>query len=130
MLAGPSGIYQHLAFRIGPGGNLALRRDRPGSRLIRRAIAFGINRVALVSAVWNDVAPNLRPLQSVVFLAQSPYYRRDFRATATTPLERGACSRRQAVAAAPTASTRAAACELSLRFVTPAGFPSRERLSC
>jgi peptide/nickel transport system substrate-binding protein len=128
VLAGPSGIYQHLAFRIGPGGNLALRRDRPGSRLIRRAIAFGIDRVALVSAVWNDVAPNLRPLQSVVFLAQSPYYRRDFGSYGYDPtrarglLEQAGCRR------GPDGIYSCGGVQLSLRFVTPAGFPSRERL--
>ena len=70
VLAGPSAGYQGFNFRIGPGGHPALR-----NKLIRRALAHGIDRAGLVREVPGQIDPNLRPLQSILFLVQSPYYR-------------------------------------------------------
>jgi ABC-type transport system substrate-binding protein len=115
--------YEHFAMRTGPGGHPALR-----NMLVRRALAYGINRVALVRGVVGVSAPKLRPLDSVVFGAQSSYYRPKWRrygyrpATARQLLERAGC-RRGADGIYSCAGER-----LSLRFVTSAGVPPRERL--
>jgi peptide/nickel transport system substrate-binding protein len=108
---------------MGPGGHPALRNT-----LVRRALAHGINRPALVRGVVGEIDPKLRPLESVVFLAQSSYYRPkwtsyDYRpAMARRLLERAGC-RRGADGIYSCAGAR-----LSLRFVTSAGIPPRERL--
>jgi peptide/nickel transport system substrate-binding protein len=123
VLAEPSAGYQSFAFRIGPGGHPALR-----NKLIRRAIAYAINRAALVSEVPGEINPNLRPLQSLLFLVQSPYYRPNWSsyryrpALASRLLGQAGC-RRGADSIYSCAGER-----LSLRLVTSAGNPSRARL--
>ncbi len=123
VLAGPSAGYQGLNFRIGPGGHPALR-----SKLIRRALAYGIDRATLVREVPGQIDPNLRPLQSILFLVQSPHYRPHWSsyryrpARATRLLEQAGC-RRGADSIYSCAGER-----LSLRFVTSAGNPNRARI--
>jgi peptide/nickel transport system substrate-binding protein len=123
VLIEPGSGYEHLAMRVGPGGHPAIRNT-----LVRRALAHGINRVALVKEVVGVSAPKLRPLESVVFVAQSSYYRPKWRrygyrpALARQLLERAGC-RRGADGIYSCAGER-----LSLRFVTSAGIPPRERL--
>ncbi|MBA3562013.1 MAG: hypothetical protein H0W35_04745 [Actinobacteria bacterium] len=123
VLAGPSAGYQAFNFRIGPGGHPALR-----NKLIRRALAHGIDRAALVREVPGEINPKLRPLQSLLFLVQSPYYRPNWSgysyrpALATRLLEQAGC-RRGADSIYSCAGER-----LSLRFVTSAGNPNRARI--
>jgi peptide/nickel transport system substrate-binding protein len=123
VLAEPSAGYQSFAFRLGPGGHPALRQ-----KLVRRALAYGIDRDALVREVPGEINPNLRPLQSLLFLVQSPYYRPNWRgyryrpALARRLLEQARC-RRGADGVYSCAGER-----LSLRFVTSAGNPSRARI--
>jgi len=122
VLAEPSAGYQGFAFRLGPGGHPALR-----NKLIRRALAYGIDRAALVREVPGEINPNLRPLQSLLFLVQSPYYRPNWSryryrpALATRLLGQAGC-RRGADGIYSCAGTR-----LSLRFVTSA-IPPRARI--
>ncbi len=121
--AEPSAGYQGFAFRIGPGGHPALRK-----KLIRRALAYSIDRAALVREVPGEINPNLRPLESLLFLVQSPYYRPNWRSYGYRPalagrlFEQAGC-RRRADSIYSCAGER-----LSLRFVTSAGNPSRARL--
>jgi peptide/nickel transport system substrate-binding protein len=123
VLIEPGSGYEHFAMRMGPRGHPALRNT-----LVRRALAYGINRAALVRGVVGVSAPKLRPLESVVFVAQSSYYRPKWRrygyrpALARRLLERAGC-RRGADGIYSCAGER-----LSLRFVTSAGIPPRERL--
>ena len=123
VLAGPSAGYQGFSFRIGPGGHPALR-----NKLVRRALAHGIDRATLVREVPGQINPSLRPLQSLLFLVQSPYYRPNWSkyryrpALATRLLEQAGC-RRGADSIYSCAGER-----LSLRFVTSAGNPSRARI--
>jgi len=123
VLAGPSAGYQGFSFRIGPGGHPALR-----SKLVRRALAHGIDRAELVREVPGQINPNLRPLQSLLFLVQSPYYRPNWSkyryrpALATRLLEQAGCRR-------GTDSIYSCAGErLSLRFFTSSGIPPRARI--
>ena len=123
VLAEPSATYQSFAFRIGPPGHPALR-----SKLIRRALAYGIDRATLVKEAPGVINPNLRPLQSLLFLAQSPYYRPHWRsyryrpALAVRLFEQAGC-RRGADTIFLCGGER-----LSLRFVTVAGNPGRARI--
>jgi peptide/nickel transport system substrate-binding protein len=123
VLAEPSAGYQSFAFRIGPGGHPALRQ-----KLIRRALAYAIDRAALVREVPGEINPNLRPLESLLFLVQSPYYRPHWSSYRYRPalarrlLEQAGCRR-----GADTIYSCAGE-PLSLRFVTSTGNPNRARL--
>jgi peptide/nickel transport system substrate-binding protein len=118
VLAGASGSWEHFDIRLGGKGHPALR-----SRLVRRALAYGVDREALVQALYGPAA---RPSDSAVFLTQSRFYRphwdvyRYRPAEARRLLEQAGC-RRGADGIYVCAGKR-----LSLRFVTAAGWPSRE----
>ena len=120
----PSAGYQSFWFRIGPPGHPALR-----SKLIRRALAYAIDRAALVREVPGEINPNLRPLQSQLFLSQSPYYLPNWSRYSYRPklasrlLEQAGCRR-----GPPDSIYSCAGERLSLRFVTVAGNPNRARL--
>ena len=122
VLAEPAGRYQGFAFRMDRGGHPALR-----NKLVRRAIAHGIDRGSLVSDVLGEVDPNLRPLQSLVAFAQSPYYRPNWSNYRYRPAE---ARRLLEQAGCRTGSDGIYSCageRLSLTFVTTAGNPNRAR---
>ena len=117
-------VWDHFAIRQGPGGHPALRK-----RLVRQAIAYGIDRavIAREAAALNLAsAAASRPLDSVVFLANSPYHERNWStyrhrpARARQLLERAGC-RRGADGIYVCDGNR-----LTLRFTTTAGVPRRE----
>ena len=60
---------EHFALRLGPGGHPALR-----NKLVRQALAYGIDRGALLRGVFAGV-PGVRPADSAVFLPSSADYR-------------------------------------------------------
>ena len=63
--------FEHLDMRIGPGGHPALRGTQ--GKLVRRALAYAIDRVAIVRAVvGTDVEPNPRPRDSLMFTSRQP----------------------------------------------------------
>jgi ABC-type transport system substrate-binding protein len=68
--AGPSTNWERIDFRIGPGGNPLLR-----NKLVRRAIAHGIDRAAIVNRLNAESSLRFALLQSALFLTQSPDYR-------------------------------------------------------
>jgi peptide/nickel transport system substrate-binding protein len=70
LLVEPGTIWEHLDIRVVPPGNPALER-----KLVRRALAYGINRVALVRALYGEVVPQVQPLDSDVFLGTSRSYK-------------------------------------------------------
>jgi len=115
----PGAGYDHFAFRLGSGGSPALRNP-----LVRRALAYGIDRAAISRAAGGPE----RPLQSVVYLVQSPYQRPNwaryrFRPALARSLLAQARCRRGADGIYSCAGRR-----LSLRFVTSAGVPPREAM--
>jgi peptide/nickel transport system substrate-binding protein len=65
----PAMGYEHLDLNLGPGGNPLLR-----DKVVRRAIAYGIDRVALARQLTEDFGLAYRLLDSVVFLRTSRYY--------------------------------------------------------
>lgn len=115
-VASPPGAgYDHLAFRV-RGGPPAL-----GNPLVRRAIAYGLDRAAIARAVAAK-----GPLQSIVYLVQSPYQHPNWAryrpqpALARSLLTRAGCTR------GADGIFSCAGRRLSLRFVTSAGIPPRQ----
>jgi peptide/nickel transport system substrate-binding protein len=119
VVAWPAPGDEHLAFRIGPGGHPALR-----NKLVRRALAYGIDRAEIARTDLRGA----HPLDSTVFHPGEPFYRPAWRTYRYRPaesrrlLEQAGC-RRGADGIYACAGER-----LSLRFVTLAGSPVRERV--
>jgi peptide/nickel transport system substrate-binding protein len=119
----PGFRWEHFEIRMGPGGHTALR-----NKLVRRALAYGLDRGAIVREVFGQLIPRMEPAQSAVFLPSSPYYRRSWNAYRYRPaearrlLEHAGCRR---------GSDDIYSCggeRLSLRFVANAGVASRSRV--
>ena len=121
VVAWPTLANEHLAFRVGPGGHPALR-----SRLVRQAIAYGIDRVEIARRANADLGARARPLDSTVFLASEPFYRPNWSVYRYDParsrrLLEQAGSRRGADGIYSCAGE-----PLRLRFYTTAGSAGRE----
>jgi peptide/nickel transport system substrate-binding protein len=123
----PSAGYQAFFFRTGPTGGHPALRGKQG-KPIRRALAYAIDRAALVSEGPGEINPNLRPLQSLLFPPQSPYYQPHWSSYRYRPvlarrmLEEAGCRR---------GADSIYSCDgerLSLRFLTRAGNPARARI--
>jgi peptide/nickel transport system substrate-binding protein len=67
----PETGWEHIAFRQGFGGHDALKQ-----RSVRQAIAYGIDRDALVRQLYPDLRrrPWLQPLQNFLFLPHQRFY--------------------------------------------------------
>jgi peptide/nickel transport system substrate-binding protein len=123
VLAWPTNAMEHFAFRVGPGGHPALRL-----KLVRRALAFGIDRVAIAREILSDVSSAVRrPLDSTAFYANEPLYRANWSgyrydvARSRQLLEQAGCRR------GDDGVYSCAGERLRLRFVTSAGNPVRTR---
>jgi peptide/nickel transport system substrate-binding protein len=112
----------HLALRLGPGGHPAL-----GNKLVRRALAYGVDRVATARTVLGELDPNYPVTDSAVLLNTSRSYRPNWNvyryrpALARRLLEQAGCRR---------GSDGIYACageRLSLRCFTIAGATFRVR---
>jgi peptide/nickel transport system substrate-binding protein len=118
----PTLSTEHLMIRVGPGGHPALR-----NRLVRRALAYGIDRVALARQANPDLGRRARPIDSTVFFADEPFYRpawagyRYDARRARRLLERAGCRR------GDDGIYSCGGQRLRLRFFTIAGRPERER---
>ncbi len=67
----PGPAMEHFVFRVGPGGHPALRL-----KLVRQALAFGIDRVAIAREIQREApAASRSPLDSTVFLPTEASYR-------------------------------------------------------
>jgi peptide/nickel transport system substrate-binding protein len=119
----PGRAWEHFAIRVGAGGHPALE-----NKLVRQALVYGLDRAAIVRAVYGAYLPTWRPSDSALFLNASPYYERNWGGYGYRPdrardlLQRAGC-RRGADGIFVCSNRR-----LSLRFVTPAG-SSRRRLA-
>jgi peptide/nickel transport system substrate-binding protein len=111
---------EHVTFRV-RGGHPALEK-----RLVRQALAYGINRVQIARRVNPELGRRARPLDSTSFLPGASSYRPNWskyrydRARARRLLERAGCH--------PGADGIYSCVgeRLRLRFVTAAGQPRRE----
>jgi peptide/nickel transport system substrate-binding protein len=87
--------WEHLTFRLGAGGHPALRGSR--NKLVRQAIAYGIDRAEIVRRLWGAMDPRYPVLHSALFLNTNRHYapnwnRYGYRpALARSLLERGGC---------------------------------------
>ena len=119
--------WEHFEIRMGPGGHPALGTKFVGGKLVRRALAYGIDRAALVRGVFGQLVPRIQPVQSAVFLPSEPYYEKNWFGYRYRPdearrlLERAGC-RRGSDGIYSCAGER-----LSLRFVANSGVVSRSR---
>ncbi len=113
---------EHFALRVGTGGHPALR-----DKLVRQALAYGIDRVSIFRQLYGDVDPKLRVLDNMLLSTQSSHYAPNWRryryrpALARGLLEQAGCRRD------PGGLYECDGRPLSLRFVTSAGIPSRAR---
>jgi ABC-type transport system substrate-binding protein len=71
----PGYSSEHLDFREGPGSSNALLR----APFIREAIAYAVDRTAIIEAVFGDFAGPVHPLDDALYYATETGYRRDFR---------------------------------------------------
>jgi peptide/nickel transport system substrate-binding protein len=119
-LYGPGRAWEHFEIRIGSGGQPALK-----NKLVRRALAYGLDRAAIVRAVYGGFLPKWKPSQNAVFLSASHYYQENWRSYSYRPprarrlLEQAGC-RRGVDGIYVCAGER-----LSLRFVTTTGSERR-----
>jgi peptide/nickel transport system substrate-binding protein len=116
---------ENFSIRQGRGGHPAL-----ANRLVRQALAYGIDRVAIartIGGLRGAPAAALAPADSFVYRPNSPYYRPNWRRYRHRPAE----TRRLLVQAGCRLGPDGIySCEgepLSLRFVTAAGVEERER---
>ena len=93
-LVGRGANWEHLDIRVDEGGNPLLKRKR-----VRQALAYGIDRVALVRALHVQIDPRYPPSDSALFLTYSTHYQPNWRryrrgrAEASRLLEREGCRR-------------------------------------
>jgi peptide/nickel transport system substrate-binding protein len=94
IIATPGAAWDHFEIRRGPGGHPALR-----NKLVRRALAYSIDRAALVRQLFAEIVPTIQPSQSAVYLNRSRHYRPNWRAYSFQPgvarqlLAQAGCSR-------------------------------------
>jgi peptide/nickel transport system substrate-binding protein len=120
-LVAPAGAaFEQLAVQLGPKAHPALR-----NKLVRRALAYGIDRAALVRQILGELDPSARALESAVHVTQSRYYEPNWSAYRYRPAE---ARRLLKQAGCRTGADGIFSCggkRLSLRFVTNAGNPIR-----
>jgi peptide/nickel transport system substrate-binding protein len=123
VLAAQGTTVEHFEIRQGPGGHPALQ-----NKLVRRALAYGIDRISIFRQLYGDVDPRLRLLDSMIVPTQSPHYAPNWRryryrpALARRLLEQAGCRRD------PGGVYECDGRPLSLRFYTSAGVPPRARV--
>ena len=62
MQTGSQFTWEHVDFQLGAGGHPALKK-----KFVREAIVTGINRAQIRSVAYTEIAPNLPPLNNVIY---------------------------------------------------------------
>ena len=120
VLAAPGPVWEAVQIRVGTGGHRALKQ-----KLVRRALAYGIDRVAVVQALYGDIGVRYPPSDSGIYALGSVHYRPNWNAYRYRPadsrrlLEQAGCSR------GGDGIYECAGERLSLRFGTPVDDPLR-----
>jgi peptide/nickel transport system substrate-binding protein len=114
--------FEHLDLQLGPEGHPALR-----TKLVRRALAYGIDRVALGRQIYGAAKPTMAPLDSAVIVAQSPYYEAGWSSYRYRPTRARALLAQAGCRRGDDGIYSCGGKRLSLRFVTNGGSPTRER---
>lgn len=118
----PAPTWEHFEVRIGPGGHPALK-----DKLVRRALAYGIDRQSIVRELFGEADPDVRPSDSAVFFAQSRHYVPHWNAYRYRPgRARGLLDQAGCKVGADGVRVCEKGGRLTLRFVTTAGRPDRE----
>jgi len=108
--------WEYLAIRRGDGGHPALRRKH-----VRRALAYGIDRVEIQRDWGAAIDPAFQPSDSAVFLNQSPYYRPNWSTYRYRPAAVGRLLRQAGCNRGADGIYSCDGQRLSLRFVADAG---------
>ena len=117
--------WERIGIRVASGGHPALRGTQ--GKLVRQAIAYGIDRVGIVRRLYGEVDPTYGPSDSAVFLTTSRYYRANWAGYRYRPdesrrlLEQAGCER------GADAIYVCAGRRLELRLITTAGASHRIR---
>lgn len=61
--------WEHIDIQLGENGHPALRED-----FVREALAYAIDRDALVSNLFKDLSPDLAPLNSLIYMSNQAEY--------------------------------------------------------
>ena len=123
VLAAQGATVEHFALRLGSGGHPALE-----NKLVRRALAYGIDRVAIFRQLYGDVDPKLRLLDNMLIATQGAHYSPNWRRYRHSPalahrlLGQAGCRRGLG------GIYECGGLPLELRFVTSAGVPVRQRV--
>ena len=125
VLASRGQAWEHFDIRIGEGGHPAL-----DSRLVRQALAYGLDRVAIARVAgqlsgWSEGA--LEPLDSTVLLADSPFYRPNWKGYRHRPEQARRLLEQAGCRPGGDGIYSCGGERLSLRFATAAGVERRER---
>jgi peptide/nickel transport system substrate-binding protein len=95
----PGVSWDHFEIRLGEGGHPALRSNLARNKLVRQALAYGIDRTALARELFADIDLPRTPSQSAVYIDRSPSYKPNWATYSFRPalarklLERAGCSR-------------------------------------
>lgn len=81
-VSAPGAGWEHLEIRVRAGGHPALRDKR-----VRRALAYGIDRVAIGRAIFGEIDPSLPASDSAIYLVQSGHYRANWSGFRHRPAE-------------------------------------------
>ncbi len=65
----PGRAWEHFDIRMDRGGHPALKL-----KLVRRALAYAIDREAIVRTLFSEITPRPSPLDNIIHLADSRYY--------------------------------------------------------
>jgi peptide/nickel transport system substrate-binding protein len=122
VVSGVSGAWEHLDLNLGRGGHPALR-----SKLVRRALAYGIDREAIVRALWARTAPAVRVLDSTAFLTTERSYEPSWSTYRYRPAQARRLLRQAGCRQGADGIFVCGGERLRLRFVTVAGNQFRER---
>jgi peptide/nickel transport system substrate-binding protein len=123
VLATQVASWEHFELRVGPGGHPALK-----NKLVRRALAYGLDRVALLRQLYREVGRDLRVLDSVVFLTQVRQYVPNWRGYRSRPAQARALFEQAGCRRGADGIYTCMRERLSLHFVTTAGEPARARV--
>ena len=121
VLSGPSGGWEHLDFNLGPKGNPGLR-----NRFVRRAIAYGIDRVGLAAEVSRNVQPGSTSLQNAMIQPYSSAYAEHWRHWTHQPPRALALLRAHGCRRGQDGIFSCASQRLSFRLVSTAGNAARQ----
>ena len=116
--------WEHYEFRVGPGGHPALKSNARG-KLVRRALAYGIDRAAIARELFESAAPPV--LENTMFMPGERSYEPSWSRYRYRPAE---AQRLLGQAGCRRGVDRIYSCageRLRLRFVTSAGVPPRAR---